>query len=150
MNAKVSHSPDDIIPMCRYPTLKIPPRIQNKTAAIVPSIAAHPVARLHRLGVPVSLSTDDTTVSDLSLTDEYERALDQIGLTIDELWAIDRHALDVAFADATTLDRLRAEFDAWVRGLAFEIERAVSAVAVATAFEALARFFEARADACMN
>src|SRR6476620_3697496 len=60
----------------------------NWQAGLVPSIAAHPLARLHRLGVPVSLSTDDTTASDLSLTDEYERAIDQIGLTLDELWAI--------------------------------------------------------------
>jgi adenosine deaminase len=85
----------------------------NWQAGIVPSIAAHPLARLHRLGVPVTLSTDDTTVSDLSLTDEYERALDQIGLTVDELWAINRRALEVAFADETTRSRLRAEFDSW-------------------------------------
>jgi adenosine deaminase len=85
----------------------------NWQAGIVPSIAAHPLARLHRAGVPVTLSTDDTTVSDLSLTDEYERALVEIGLTADELWTIDRHALDVAFADEPTLARLRAEFDAW-------------------------------------
>ena len=85
----------------------------NWQAGLVPSIAAHPLARLHRLGVSVTLSTDDTTVSDLSLTDEYGRALDQIGLTPDELWAIDRHALDVAFADEPTLARLRSEFDAW-------------------------------------
>ncbi|HEY7132081.1 MAG TPA: adenosine deaminase [Candidatus Limnocylindrales bacterium] len=85
----------------------------NWQAGIVPSIAAHPLARLHRLGVPVTLSTDDTTVSDLLLTDEYERALDQIGLTIEELWAIDRRALDHAFADPATLNRLRTELDAW-------------------------------------
>jgi adenosine deaminase len=85
----------------------------NWQAGIVPSIAAHPLARLLRLGVSVTLSTDDTTVSDLSLTDEYERSLDQIGLTPDELWAIDRHALDVAFADEATLARLRTELDAW-------------------------------------
>jgi adenosine deaminase len=86
----------------------------NWQAGIVASIAAHPLARLHRLGVPVSLSTDDTTVSDLSLTDEYERALDDIGLTPDELVAIDRHAFDVAFADEATLGPLRRELDAWV------------------------------------
>jgi adenosine deaminase len=85
----------------------------NWQAGIVPSIAAHPLARLHRLGVSVTLSTDDTTVSDLTLTDEYERALDEIGLTEAELWAIDRHSLDVAFAEEPTLARLRAEFDDW-------------------------------------
>ncbi len=87
----------------------------NWQAGIVPTLADHPLARLHRLGVPVTLSTDDTTVSDLSLTDEYERALDVIGLTVDELWAVDRFGLDVAFADRATIDQLTAEFDGWAR-----------------------------------
>jgi adenosine deaminase len=86
----------------------------NWPAGIVPSIAAHPLARLHRLGVPVTLSTDDTTVSDLSLTDEYERALDEIGLTPSELLAIDRHALDVAFAEPAAVARVRAALDSWL------------------------------------
>jgi adenosine deaminase len=98
--------------IARAVTLDLCPT-SNWQAGIVPSIADHPLARLHRLGVLVTLSTDDTTVSDLTLTDEYKRALNPIGLTLAELWAIDRHALDVAFADAATLDRLRGEFDAW-------------------------------------
>jgi len=85
----------------------------NVQAGIVDSIASHPLARLHRAGVRVTLSTDDTTVSDLSLTDEYVRAVELIGLTLPELWAIDRHALDVAFADEATLGPLRAEFERW-------------------------------------
>jgi hypothetical protein len=40
-----------------------------------------------------------------------------MGLTLRELWAIDRHALDVAFADDATLAPLRAEFDAWAAGV---------------------------------
>jgi adenosine deaminase len=95
----------------------------NVQAGLFPSLADHPLARLHRAGVPVTLSTDDTTVSDLSLSDEYARAIDEIGLTPDELWTIDRRALDVAFADEATLAPLRAELDAWreanpVRGAA--------------------------------
>jgi adenosine deaminase len=88
----------------------------NWQAGIVPSIAAHPLARLHRLGVPVTLNTDDTTVSDISLSEEYARAVEAIGLSLPELWAIDRHALDVAFADEETLAPLRREFDAWAAG----------------------------------
>jgi adenosine deaminase len=83
----------------------------NWQAGIVPSLAEHPLARLHRLGVPVTLSTDDTTVSDISLTTEYLQAVEVIGLTVPELWAIDRHALDVAFADDPTLEALRDDFD---------------------------------------
>jgi len=84
----------------------------NWQVGIVPSLAAHPLARLHRAGVPVTLNTDDTTVSDISLSEEYARAVERIGLTVDELWAIDRHALDVAFADQDALAPVRAAFDA--------------------------------------
>jgi adenosine deaminase len=89
----------------------------NVQAGIVPSLEAHPLARLHRAGVPVTLSTDDTTVSDISLTDEYTRAVERIGLTLPELWAIDRRGLDVAFADEAALAPLRREFDAWAAGV---------------------------------
>jgi adenosine deaminase len=89
----------------------------NVQAGIVPSIEAHPLARLLRAGVPVTLSTDDATVSDVTLSGEYARALERIGLTLRELWAIDRHALDAAFADDATLAPLRAAFDAWAAGV---------------------------------
>jgi adenosine deaminase len=85
----------------------------NVQAGIVPSLETHPLATLHRRGVLVTLSTDDLTVSDISLTDEYERAIAQCGLTLPELWLIDRLALDVAFAEAAVLEPLRRQFDGW-------------------------------------
>jgi adenosine deaminase len=89
----------------------------NYQAGIVDSVGGHPLARLHRAGVAVTLSTDDTTVSDVTLSEEYARAVDQIGVTLPELWAIDRLALDVAFADEPTLAALRSAFDAWAAGI---------------------------------
>ena len=85
----------------------------NVQAGIVESVAAHPLARLHRMGVPVTLNTDDTTVSDITLSEEFLRAVQSNGLTLPELWAIDRHALEVGFAGATTLQPLLFEFEAW-------------------------------------
>jgi adenosine deaminase len=67
--------------------------------------------------VPVTLSTDDATVSDLTLSEEYRRAIEEIGLTPPELWAIDRHALDAAFAGEADLAPLRVTFDAWAEGV---------------------------------
>lgn len=89
----------------------------NAQATIVPSVAEHPLARLHRAGNRVTLSTDDLTVSDLTLSEEYRNAVERIGLTLPELWAIDRFALDVAFADEWTLAPLRVGFDAWAAGV---------------------------------
>ena len=87
----------------------------NVQAGIFPSLADHPLPRLLRAGVPVTLSTDDRTVSDLTLRREYARALGPMGLTVDELWAMNRHALEVAFLDdeEELRGRLLTEFDAW-------------------------------------
>jgi adenosine deaminase len=87
----------------------------NVQAAIYGRFADHPLASLARAGVPVTLSTDDRTVSDLTLVREYARAHAVLGLSLAELWAIDRHALDVAFLhdDEPLRARLAAEFDAW-------------------------------------
>lgn len=120
---RIAHGPGtvDYPALCgeliaRNVTLDLCPT-SNAQAGIVPSVAAHPLARLHRLGVPVTLSTDDTTVSDITLSEEYLRAIEEIGLTVPELWEIDRHALDVAFADDRDLAPLRAAFEAWGSGI---------------------------------
>jgi adenosine deaminase len=120
---RIAHGPgtiDDVGLMAeltaRGITLDLCPT-SNWQAGIVPSIAAHPLARLHRAGVPVSLSTDDTTVSDVTLSEEYSRAVETIGLSLPELWSIDRHALRVAFAEAETVERSGAEFEAWGAGI---------------------------------
>lgn len=88
----------------------------NVQAAVVPSLAAHPLARLARAGVPVTLSTDDRTVSDLTLPREYANALGPIGLSFAELVAIDRHAFGVAFLsdDEPLRARLMAQLDRFV------------------------------------
>ncbi len=85
----------------------------NAQATIVPSIAEHPIARLHRAGNRVTLNTDDLTVSDITLSEEYRNAVERIGLTLPELWVINSSALDVAFADELALAPLRAAFAAW-------------------------------------
>ena len=116
---RIAHGPGTIddAALCREliarnVTLDLCPT-SNAQAGIVESVAAHPLGRLHRAGVPVTLNTDDTTVSDITLSEEYVRAVEQIGLRLPELWSINRHALDVAFAADADLEPLRARFDAW-------------------------------------
>ena len=86
----------------------------NVQAAIVASLADHPLARLHRAGVPVTLSTDDRTVSGLTLDGVRQRRR-RHRPSVKELWAIDRHALEVAFLhhDEPLRARLLADFDAF-------------------------------------
>lgn len=87
----------------------------NLQADLYPALADHPLPRIVRAGVPATLSTDDRTVSALTLTHEYARARATLGLTMAELWRLDRHALEAAFLhdDEATRARLLAEFDAF-------------------------------------
>ncbi|MFI5261868.1 MAG: adenosine deaminase [Candidatus Limnocylindrales bacterium] len=87
----------------------------NWQAGLVAHLTDHPLPRLARAGVAVTLSTDDRTVSDLTLTREYATALDRLGLSPAELWAIDRHAVEAAFLahEPGLRDRLRRAFDAF-------------------------------------
>jgi adenosine deaminase len=89
----------------------------NRQASIVASLAAHPLRRLLHAGVRVTLSTDDLTVSDVSLSEEYARVVEHLGVTLPELWSLDLAALDAAFCDDATRDRLRGEFRAWGAGI---------------------------------
>ncbi len=87
----------------------------NLQADLCPTLAEHPLPRIVRAGVPTTLSTDDRTVSALTLTQEYARARVALGLTMAELWRLDRHALEVAFLhdDEPLRAHLLAEFDAF-------------------------------------
>jgi adenosine deaminase len=87
----------------------------NVQAGAVDALGAHPLARLQRAGASVTLSTDSRTVAGLSLSEEYARAIGEIGLAPAELWAIDRRGIDVAFAEEAVLMPLREEFDGWAR-----------------------------------
>lgn len=81
----------------------------NVQAGIVADLAQHPIARLHRLGVSVTCSTDDRVVSNTNLTDELARSATALGLTRGELSSIALNAFRRGFGPALVLNRLLAE-----------------------------------------
>lgn len=70
----------------------------------------HPIDRLRRLGVVLSVNTDARGPTDLTLTDEYERLHKTFGWGADEFAAANRNALAVAFIPAETRQRLLERF----------------------------------------
>lgn len=86
----------------------------NVQAGIVADLALHPLGTLHRAGVSVTLSTDDRTVSNTTLTDEMARAAVAMRLTAAELAAIALNAFGRAFGPRLVLDpMMRAAEEAW-------------------------------------
>ena len=86
----------------------------NVQAGIVPELAAHPLAALHRAGVGVTISTDDRTVSNTSLTEEMARSASALQLSPEELAAIAVNAFRRAFGPRQVVDlMMRAADAAW-------------------------------------
>lgn len=85
----------------------------NVQAGTVATFADHPLVALLRQGVPVTINTDDTTISDITLSEEWLSCIRELGLTLPELWACNLHALAVAFVDEPTRSGLRSQFDSW-------------------------------------
>jgi adenosine deaminase len=100
--------------VARAVTLDVCPT-SNVQANDFPTLTDVPLRRLVDAGVPVTLSTDDRTVSDLTLVREYQRAIDYMGMTVADLWRMNMHALRVAFLhhDEATRARLITEFAAF-------------------------------------
>lgn len=90
----------------------------NVQAGIVADLATHPLAALHRAGVSVTLSTDDRTVSNTTLTEEMAGAAIALRLTAGELAAIAVNAFRRAFGPRSVLDPMmrtaELAWSAWV------------------------------------
>ncbi|HVN04454.1 MAG TPA: adenosine deaminase [Bryobacteraceae bacterium] len=83
----------------------------SSNVQIIPSIAAwadHPIDRLYRAGVPLSISTDTRTVTPTTLTKEYEGVQRVFGWTADDFARANHMAIQAAFVEQAVKDRLHA------------------------------------------
>jgi len=92
----------------------------NVQTGIVPDLAAHPMTELHRAGVSVTISTDDRTVSNVTLTQEMAGAASAQGMTPVELAAIAVNGFRRGFAPAELMRPMTAAaaqaWAAWAAG----------------------------------
>jgi adenosine deaminase len=90
--------------------LEICPASNVQTDA-VRTLGEHPVDRLRGSGVRVGISTDTRAVTDVRLTQEYERLRDVFGWTLADFEQINRDALDAAFAAEPVKRRVGGALD---------------------------------------
>lgn len=84
----------------------------NVQAGVVDSLESHPLARLHRAGISVTISTDDLTVTGTRLSEEYARVMAAQHLDPREMAAIAVNAFRRAFAPAASVRSLADEAEA--------------------------------------
>jgi adenosine deaminase len=71
----------------------------------------HPLPVYRAWQVPVALSTDDEGVSRIDLTHEYQRAVEQFGLTYDDLKEIARASIEHSFLASDEKARQKSELE---------------------------------------
>jgi adenosine deaminase len=82
----------------------------NAQTKAVRRFEEHPVKRFQEQGIKVTVSTDSRTVSDITLTQEFENIARLLGCTRQQIWAMNLQALEGGFGDQVTRARLRHEF----------------------------------------
>lgn len=85
----------------------------NLTLNVYPSMDAHPIERLRKAGVRVSVNTDDPSLLATNLPSEYELARSTFGWTDAIVREVARTSIDASFADADTKALLKSQLSLW-------------------------------------
>ena len=80
----------------------------NLQTGISREFAEHAVDELYRAGVPLSISTDTRTITNITLTEEYRNLEEHFGWTSKDLLACNQAAIDAAFVEESIKRELRA------------------------------------------
>jgi adenosine deaminase len=85
----------------------------NLKLGVYPSIEYHPIDRLRRAGVAVSINTDDPVLLGASLVGEYALCSNTFGWSDDDLRALARNSISATFANADIKARLTEALASW-------------------------------------
>lgn len=85
----------------------------NLKLGIYPSIEDHPIDRLRRAGVAVSINTDDPVLMGASLVGEFALCSKAFGWSDDDLRALARNSIGASFANADIKARLNEALASW-------------------------------------
>ncbi len=90
-------------------TLEVCPG-SNVALSVYPDLASHPIDKLRAAGVPVTVSTDDPPYFHTTMIGEYENLGRSFGWEKSDFDAINTTAMNAAFCDEETRQRLLAKF----------------------------------------
>jgi adenosine deaminase len=93
----------------RGTTLEMCPTSNIQTAA-VKAITRHPLRAFFQIGLPVTINTDDPSVSNTTLTDEYMVTVRGIGVTVSEIKQMILTGIQAAFLSQSETEQLEALF----------------------------------------
>ena len=96
--------------------LEVCPTSNVQTNAIS-DFKSHPIKKLYDAGIVVSVNTDNATVSNVSLTEEYEKLAETFHFTEKDFEKMNLYALDKAFVGEDERAKLKAEYAKRMRAI---------------------------------
>ena len=87
----------------------------NVQTDIINVYKEHPIKKLIEKGAIVSINTDNRTVSNITLTDEYKNLMDNFGFTIHDFCKFNLDAIDYAFIDEDTKNLIRENIKEYLK-----------------------------------
>ena len=88
----------------------------NLQAGLYQKYSEVPLKSLYGMGVPISINTDDTVLSDISLSEELNLALQNSNLSLKELIDMNFKALEHSFADDKTKEVILNKINIFLKG----------------------------------
>ncbi|MGE5147003.1 MAG: adenosine deaminase family protein [Candidatus Eiseniibacteriota bacterium] len=85
----------------------------NVALGVCKSYDEHPIERLRRAGVPVSINTDDPALLGTRLEREYAHCVEAFGWSDTEIRGVARTSIEASFADAPVKQRLLDALEGW-------------------------------------
>ncbi len=82
----------------------------NYQSGVVKSLADHPLMRMLSAGLIVTLATDDPSISQITLSDEYRRACEDLGMPQETLKQCTLAAVEASFLPQFEKEKLAAKF----------------------------------------
>ncbi|MDO4963012.1 MAG: adenosine deaminase [bacterium] len=89
-------------------TLEVCPT-SNVQTDVIKSYKDHPIKKLMDLGVLVTVSTDNNTVSNITLSEEYQKLVDNFNFTKEDFLRINLNAIEAAFTSTENKEILKKE-----------------------------------------
>jgi len=83
----------------------------NVQIDVFDTYAHHPIDRLYNAGVSVGINTDGRTISNISLTDEYERLQQVFGWGAEHFLKCNRNALAASFLPKEKKQKLEKKLE---------------------------------------
>jgi adenosine deaminase len=88
----------------------------NLRLHVYKNLGHHPFPHLDRMGLVVTINSDDPPLFNTDLTHEYTILMDEFGYPLDQVARVARNAFTCAFMGEERQVQLLTEFDAWVAG----------------------------------